>query len=57
MFFTERRVDVSMAEGEFIDAEIFELILGKAKFPRDVAWMDGEGVIVFDEEGHGEVVK
>ena len=56
-FFTEGRMGVGVIEGEFIDAEIFELILGETKFPRDVGRADGESVVMFDDEGHREVVK
>ena len=57
VFFTEGRVGMSMVEGEFIETEVFELVFGEAQFPRDVGWADGESVVVFDDEGHREVVK
>ena len=57
MPFTKGGVGVGMVEGEFVEAEILELVLGEAQFPRDVVWADGEGIVMFDDEGHGEVVK
>ena len=54
---TEGRVSVGVVEGEFVEMEIFELVLGEAQFPRNIAWVDGEGIVVLDVEGHGEVVK
>ena len=53
----EERVSVGMFKGEFVEAKVFELILGEAQLPGDVSPADGEGVVVFDDEGHGEVVK
>ena len=53
----EGRVGVGVIEGEFMEAKIFELVLGEAQLPRDVCPADGEGIVVFDDEGHGEVVK
>ena len=55
--FTKGRVSVGVIEGEFVEAEILELVHSEAQFPRDVSWADGEGIVVFDDEGHGEVVK
>ena len=55
--FTEGRVGMSMVKGEFVETEVFELVFGEAQFPRDVGWADGESVVVFDDEGHREVVK
>ena len=46
-----------MFKGEFVEAKVFELILGEAQLPGDVSPADGEGVVMFDDEGHGEVVK
>ena len=48
---------VGVVEGEFVETEVLELVFGEAQFPRDVIWADGEGVVVFDDEGHREVVK
>ena len=55
--FAEGRMGVGVVKGEFIEMEVFELVLGEAKFPRDVVWADGEGVVMLDDEGHREVVK
>ena len=54
---TEERMSVGMVEGEFVEVKVFELVYGKAQFPRDVVWVDREGVVMLDDEGHGEVVK
>ena len=55
--FAEGRVSLGMFKGEFVETKVFELVDSEAQFPRDVIWADGEGVVVFDDEGHGEVVK
>ena len=55
--FIKGGVGVSMVEGEFVEVEIFELVLGEAQFPRDVGLADGKGIVVFNDKGHGEVVK
>ena len=38
-------------------SKVVELVLGEPQFPGNVAPADGEGVVVFDDEGHGIVVK
>ena len=55
--FTEGGVSMSVFKGKFVEAKVLELVLGEAQLPGDVGPADGEGVIVFDDEGHGEVVK
>ena len=57
VFFTEGWMGMSVVEGEFVETKVFELVFGEAQFPRDVGWADGESVVVFDDEGHREVVK
>ena len=37
--------------------EEVKLVFGETQFPGDVAPADGEGVVVFDDERHGMVVK
>ena len=53
--------EVSMHFGvvnaETVEAKEFELILGEAQFPGDVGPAEGKGIVVFDDKGHGEVVK
>ena len=44
-------------EGELVEEKIFELVFGEAQLPGDVSPADGKGVVVFDDEGHGMVVK
>ena len=46
-----------MIEGEFVEAQVLELVYGEAQLPGNVGRVDGEGIVVFDDEGHGEVVK
>ena len=40
-----------------VTSKVVELILGETQFPGNVTPVDGEGVVVFDDEGHGIVVK
>ena len=54
---TEGRMDVGVFEGEFVEAKVFELVYGEAQLPGNVGRADGEGVVVFDDERHGEMVK
>ena len=54
---TEGRVGLGVFKGKFIETKIFELVNSEAQFPRDVVRADGEGVVVLDDKGHGEVVK
>ena len=53
----EARMGVSVIEGEFVETKILELVFGETQFPGDVGPADGKGVVVFDDEGHGMVVK
>ena len=53
----EAGVGLCMVEVKMVMSEEGELIFGKAQFPRDVTPMDGESVVVFDDEGHGIVTK
>ena len=55
--FTEGRMGMGMFEGEFVAAKVLKLAFGEAQPPGDVGRADGEGVVVFDDERHGEVVK
>ena len=53
----EARVGFCMVKVEVVTSEVVELVFGEAQFPGDVAPADGEGVVVFRDEGHGVVVK
>ena len=50
-------VGFCMVEVKLVTSEVVELIFGEAQFPGDVIPADGEGIVVFDNEGHGTVVK
>ena len=53
----EAGVDFCMVDVKMVASKVVELIFGEAQFPGDVVPADGEGVVVFDDEGHGVVVK
>ena len=42
---------------EVVEAEEPELVYSKTQFPRDITPLDGEGVVMWSNEGHGIVVK
>ena len=42
---------------EVVKLKVFELLLGEAQFPGNINPLDGEGVVVCSNEGHGVVVK
>ena len=48
---------MSVFKGELVDAKIFELVFSEAQLPGDVTPADGKGVVVFNDERHGMVVK
>ena len=54
---TEVGVRLCMVEVEMVAPEEGELVRGETQFPGDVAPADGKGVVVFDDERHGMVVK
>ena len=54
---TEARVGFCVVEVEVIAPEVLELVLSEAQFPGDVTPANGEGVVVFWDEGHGVMVK
>ena len=54
---TEAGMSFCVVEIEMVVSKEVELVLGEAQFPGDVAPADGKGVVVFDGEGHGMVVK
>ena len=53
----EAGVGFCMVEVKVVTSKVVELIFGEAQFPGDVTPADGEGVVMFDDEGHGAVVK
>ena len=56
-FLAEASVGFGVIEVKVVEAEEFELVYHEAQFPRDIAPPDGEGVVVWLNEGHGIVVK
>ena len=56
-FLTEASVGFGVIKVEVTEAEEPELVYGKTQFPRDITPPDGEGVVVWSNEGHGVVVK
>ena len=54
---TEAGVSFCVIEVKMVASEEVELIFGETQFPGDVTPADGESVVVFDDEGHREVVK
>ena len=53
----ETGVGFSMVEVKVVSSEIVKLVFSEAQFPGNITPADGEGVVVFDDEGHGIVVK
>ena len=53
----EARVGFRMVKIEVVVLKVVELILGETQFPGEVAPAEGEGVVVFWDEGHGVMVK
>ena len=53
----EARMGLCVIEVKVVVSKVVELILSETQFPGDVAPADGEGVVMFDDEGHGTVVK
>ena len=53
----EAGVSFCVVEVKVIVSEEVELILGESQFPGDITPVDGEGIVVFDDEGHGVVTK
>ena len=56
-FLAEARVGLGVVKVKVVEVEELELIYGEAQFPRDITPPDGEGVVVWLNEGHGIVVK
>ena len=53
----EARVGFHVVEIEVVVLKVSELIFGETQFPGEVAPAEGEGIVVFWDEGHGVVVK
>ena len=53
----EARVGFGIVEVEVVELKVFELVLGEIQFPGNINPPDGEGVVVWLNEGHGVVVK
>ena len=53
----ETGVGFRVVEIEVVVSKVVELILGETQFPGEVAPVEGEGVVVFWDEGHGVVIK
>ena len=54
---TEAGVSLCVVKAEMVASEEVELVFGETQFPGDVTPANGKGVVVFDDEGHGMVVK
>ena len=56
---TEGRMGMGMFEGELVEVKVLalELVFSEAQLPGDVRRADREGVVMFDDERHGEMVK
>ena len=56
-FLAEASMGFGMVEVEVVELKVFELVLGETQFPGNINPPDGEGIIVWSNEGHGVVVK
>ena len=56
-FLAEASVGFGVINVKIVEAEESELVYGEAQFPRDITPLDGEGVVVWSNEGHGVMVK
>ena len=55
--FAKAGVGLCVVEVKMVTSEVVELVFGEAQFPGDVTPADREGIVVFNDEGHGMVVK
>ena len=53
----EAGVGFCVVKVKMIVSEEVELVFCEAQFPGDVTPADGEGIVMFDDEGHGIVTK
>ena len=56
-FLAEASVGSGVVKVKVVEVEEPELIYGEAQFPRDITPPDGEGIVVWLNEGHGVVIK
>ena len=56
-FLAEASMGFGMVKVKVVEAEELELVYSEAQFPRDIAPPNGEGIIVWLNEGHGVMVK
>ena len=54
---TETGVGFCMVKVEVVALKIIKLVFGETQLPGDVVPVDGEGIVMFWNEGHGIVVK
>ena len=54
---TEARMGFRVVKVKVVELEVLELVLSEAQFPGDIAPVDGEGIVMFWDEGHGVMVK
>ena len=53
----EAGMSFCMVKVKMVAPEEVKLIFGEAQFPGDITPVDGESIVVFDDEGHGTVTK
>ena len=53
----EARVDSRVVKVKVVASKVVKLVLSETQFPGNVTPADGEGVVMFNDEGHGTVVK
>ena len=53
----EAGVGLHMVKVKMVVSKVVKLIFGEAQFSGDIAPADGESIVMFDDEGHGMVVK
>ena len=53
----EAGMGLCMVKVKMVASEEVELIFGEAQFPGDIIPVDGESVVMLDDEGHGIMTK
>ena len=56
-FLVEASMSFGMVKVKVMEMKEFELVKGETQFPRDISPPDGEGIVMWSNEGHGVVVK
>ena len=56
-FLAEASVGFGVVKVKVVELKVLELVLGETQFPGNINPPDGEGIIVWLNEGHGVVVK